>query len=199
MEPARPRRAGSLTTFIDVETTGLYLDHLTPDDQSQPHIVQIAAKCTNDEGRVAGAFQAIIRPTGWTIEPGAEKVHGISELRAQREGVDLLPVLALLKSFVDNSAMVVAHNYQFDRSVIASETVRLKRNADWILRRPHDRTFCTMESSTDVLKLPGKYGKFKWPSLAEALTLCPDFIHGGEHDAWHDVEACEAIYRRITQ
>ena len=57
---------------------------------------------------------------------------------------------------------------------------------------------CTKESSTDVLKLPGKYG-YKWPTLAEAYRHYTGEEIEGAHDALVDTEACLAVYRGLVQ
>ena len=54
------------------------------------------------------------------------------------------------------------------------------------------------ENSTDVLKLPGKYG-YKWPTLAEAYRHYTGQEISGAHDALVDTEACLVIFRALVE
>lgn len=54
--------------FFDTETTGL----------KSPHIVQLAALLTEEDGRECARLNVIIQPEGWTIPDEAAAVHGIT-------------------------------------------------------------------------------------------------------------------------
>jgi hypothetical protein len=55
-------------------------------------------------------------------------------------------------------------------------------------------TFCTMLSSVEVCRLPGRYGDYKWPRLAELHQHLFGADFAGAHDAAADVMACLRCY-----
>ena len=87
------------------------------------------------------------------------------------------------KDFVDfckDTKHFVAHNISFDRKFIPFE---LKNQ------------FCTKESNIDILKIPGKFGRYKWPRLNETakfygIELDENRWHGSEYDT----EICKEIF-----
>ena len=174
--------------FFDTETSSL-VDHKRSAGLHQPHAVQLAAILqSNDSTR---ELSSIIRPNGWTISPKAEEVHGISLERAQREGTPIEDVLQEFIWMLSMANIVVAHNITFDHKVVASEFIRLGLKEDLFAGK---RFFCTMMESKGVLKIPGYYGDYKWPSLAEAYRALVGGEIEGAHDAMCDVQACRAIY-----
>ena len=181
--------------FIDCETTnklqyGIPLNH--PD---QPRIVQLAAVLTDDSGTELGSFSFLIRPDGWTIPKEAEDIHGISTHMATLGGVPIALALAVLDKFAAMASTVVAHNIDFDLSMVESEHLRKPT----ILDRSKDN-FCTMKSSTNLCALPGKYaGQFKWPKLTEAHETLLGTAFDGAHDAMADVRACSRVYFELKR
>nr|DAX49790.1 MAG TPA: DNA polymerase III subunit alpha [Caudoviricetes sp.] len=87
------------------------------------------------------------------------------------------------KEFVDfckDTKHFVAHNISFDRKFIPFEL---------------EQQFCTKESNVEILKIPGKNGKYKWPRLNEAakyygIELDENRWHGSEYDT----EICKDIF-----
>ena len=87
------------------------------------------------------------------------------------------------KDFVDfckDTNHFVAHNISFDRKFIPFD---LKNQ------------FCTKESNINILKIPGKFGKYKWPRLNETakfygIELDENRWHGSEYDT----EICKDIF-----
>lgn len=60
---------------------------------------------------------------------------------------------------------------------------------------------CPMKLMTNVCKISGKYGNYKWPSVTEAYNfLFPkndyDEIHRGADDAFHEAEIVYELYKR---
>lgn len=83
-------------------------------------------------------------------------------------------------NFCKDTKHFVAHNISFDRKFIPFD---LKNQ------------FCTKESNIDILKIPGKFGKYKWPRLNEAakfygIELDEEKWHGSEYDT----EICKKIF-----
>lgn len=175
--------------FFDTETTDLP-DYALPPGRHQPHVVQLAAVLV--EGRTERSLDTLIRPDGWTIHPDALRVHGISMARAKEEGVPIAQAIASFDELLAETDLAVAHNIRFDRLLIDSEYVRLGQRPRW------PRTFCTMLTCTDIVRLPGYHGQYKWPTLEEAYSHFYRRPPTSAHNARADVRACMAIYQELS-
>lgn len=181
------------TLFYDCESTGLLRKGLPLDDPSQPRIVQMAAKLYDKDRTRVGGFVCLIRPDGWTIPEEASRIHGITEARASRYGVSIVAALKMFRDLVGQAFEIVAHNMAFDRALVERELMLGGFEGIW-WKRKADALFCTMEAAKPVLALPGKYGDFKFPSLAEAHAfLCPDVPFTVRHDAEADIDATARV------
>lgn len=182
--------------IFDSETTGKALWKEPADDPRQPRIVQLGAILYDDERRVVAEMNLVVRPDGWTVPAEAAAIHGFTTERAGAVGVRIRGVLALFLALAERADVVVAHNLAFDRMMVEIEIAR--RPAEELARLVEvwraKRKFCTMEESTEVLRLPGFFGKYKWPSLAEAHRHYLGVGFEGAHDAMADVRACAAVY-----
>ena len=112
-------------------------------------------------GRKLHEDSYIIRPEGWSIDPGAARIHGITDFRALREGVAMQVALGALQSALDQCDTLVAHNMAFDEKIVGAEFLRMIR------RNPLDgkRRLCTMEVFYSSLKAGGVL----WLQVAEAV------------------------------
>ena len=127
------------------------------------------------------------------ISPNAFAVHGISK-DMTKSGVSAASACQWIKETVDKCDLVVAHNAKFDVKMMDFEFKR------------HDmgefaptNVFCTMMESVNICNIPGRYGKPKWPSLAEALKeLCDEELVGA-HDALADTRACQKIFMGLVK
>lgn len=180
--------------FFDAESSGLMRDGLPDTDPSQPRLLQLAARLTDNDGKRLHSFAYLIRPEGWSIEVEAEKVHGISERRAHRFGIPVIEVLRAFRILVPMARHIVGHGIQnFDRRLITGELHRLKAKGDWWNRGAD--MIDTVEMTTPMLKLPGDFGH-KFPTLAEAH----DFFFPAQapyvatHDAEDDLLAVARVY-----
>lgn len=181
--------------FVDTETTGKALHKAPPDHPDQPRIVQLAAILYDTQRKVVAEFNCLIKPEGWTIPADATAVHGISTEQADTYGLKIGTALGVLCQLAKRAKLLVAHNAAFDCLVIHSELCRLK-NADFLFLFMNCERHCTMESSTNVLRIPSPYraGEFKWPKLAEAYHHFTGHELQGAHGASADTAACAAVY-----
>lgn len=178
--------------FYDTETTGkadFNADHTAP---HQPRIIQLAALLCDNTGRELASLNTLIEPDGWLIDPGAEAVHGISLEDCKRSGIPIVSALSVFNGMLIKAFCASGHNEKFDRMLVMSELHRMAK--------PHrfdgKDTFCTMQRTTDICRLPGRrFGQFKWPKLEEAFRhFFPDREMDSAHDAMSDVRACRDIY-----
>lgn len=187
--------------FFDTETTGLVKFKDGPDHVDQPRVVQYAALLYSDEGKEVGSISTLVR-TDVPIHHRAEAVHGISQMQSTLFGISPKTLVDLHTYWVNMAHTIVCHNVQFDKLVMATMDYSIYGFRKSLLG-PGERTyFCTMEKSTDVLRLSGKFGKYKWPKLTEA---CEYFFGKGEredfeleaHDALADVRMTKRVYMEL--
>lgn len=144
------------------------------------------------------------------VDPGAEKIHGFS--------VERLKVLSEGKTFEDiakevatdlQNGIFIAHNVDFDINFVRTEIERAHYPFDIAGQ------FCTMKYFENIIKLKGKYGKYKWPKLEETMNflgidskskgfnMSLQRLYGDEgisfHDARFDVCGLVAVYYKALK
>lgn len=173
--------------FNDTETTG-FAKQGEYIQEGQGRVCQIALLLTDAAGKSLAKFSTLIKPDGWIIGEGAQKVHGITMEECERFGVPAKTAFAMYNNFCSKATLRVAHNDEFDNKMMKIEqayyNASLQANVDIKLK-----SFCTMKSNTHIT--PGG----KWPKLEFTLqhytgrSLCDT-----AHDAMFDAEACRDIY-----
>jgi DNA polymerase III subunit epsilon len=182
--------------FFDTETSGLPRSHQAPvsDLANWPRIVQIAWLLTDRQGTTHQAVEAIIRPEGFSIPADAARVHGITTARAIAEGQPLPQVLNQFLAALRQADTLIAHNLAFDEKVLGAELLRCGLPNPLPIQRRH----CTMEASTALCQLPGRYG-YKWPRLDELHRHLFGRGMDAAHNALVDVEACARCFFQLRQ
>jgi len=181
--------------FFDTETTGKYdfkAPHTAP---QQPYLVQLAMILDDLEGNTIEEYETIIRVSEINIPISAAEIHGITTAIANAHGIDVLKALGKFNDFWKVSNKIVAHNVEFDMKVMRCAFHR--KGLEPLFKMTP--TYCTMQHSTDVLKLPGRYG-YKWPKLDEAYRVLvdPEGFEGA-HNALNDVRACRDVYYALRR
>lgn len=161
--------------FLDTETTGLpKVRGVGPkeDPENWPRLVEIAWAVGDspvaEDLEWFGYRQAhyLIFPDGWEIPPEATAVHGITTEQCRQDGVMFAWALEQLAQALESVETVVAHNAEFDLSVIEAECLR------YGLANPLEgrEVYCTKEQATEFCAIPSNFRhgrRYKWPSLAE--------------------------------
>jgi DNA polymerase III subunit epsilon len=184
------------TLILDTETTGL-VNHKSPDHTIQPHPVQLACILVQ-ENKIMSMVSVIVNPSV-PIHEGASKVHGLTTEVVEHVGISVKAATGLFLNFLNKADRIVAHNIDFD--IIVTEAMIYRSLADYDLdnyrRMPR---VCTMHSTSAVCRLPGKFGKYKWPKLSEAYsTLVDPTGFEGAHDAMTDVIACWKVLKALEE
>jgi DNA polymerase-3 subunit epsilon len=184
--------------IFDTETTGMVNWREAPEHASQPDLVQLAMILVETEGWVVRVRCSMLvqLAEGVEIEPEAEATHHISARDCERYGVAPTAALLLFNQLCMQADMLVAHNMSFDETIMLAALHRLGRKPN---RMEGKQQVCTKELTTDILKIPGKYDKYKWPTLAEAYRHYTGLEIEGAHDALADTEACLAVYRGLVE
>ena len=182
--------------FFDTETTGVPLNYKAPssDTNNWPRLVQLAWILTDEEGNRIHTGNLIVKPEGFTIPTDATRVHGITTQRANEEGVPLAEVIEQFKADLDVATYIVGHNIEFDKKIMGAEMIRL--GMDDIL--DSKKSYCTMQSSIDFCKIPGKYG-YKYPKLQELYKKLFGNEFDDAHNAMSDIEATEQCFWELRK
>jgi len=174
--------------FLDTETTGV-----TPADR----IVSICCAFYDSRGRKLNSLYALIRPDGFKVPLAASAIHGITTEQALRVGHPLLTTLSTINSeiTVQSPSLLVGHNVEFDRGILSNEYERVGIQDAF---RAMDY-FCTMKQTTGICRIPGRYGKFKWPRLDELYGILFGQERVGSHNAQKDVEDCARCFFELKR
>ena len=182
--------------FFDVETSGFINKKLSAHDPKQTWIMQIAF-ILSDEKRIYTEFSSLIRADDRTCHPGAQAVHQISVEECNSGGMDEADITDIVyERFFEGERLLIAHNIFFDLALVKHLILRAGYQSDFVDDFP---LFCTMKSSTDLCKLPGKYGKYKWPKLTELYRFLFNEDFEGAHDALADVRATRRCYYKLKE
>jgi len=185
--------------FFDTETSDKFnfkIQHYY--DENFPWPVQIGVVLA-EEGIAYAELNLIVKPEGRIISEGAYKVHQIDTKLAERVGVFEADLLVTFMRLVKNADILVAHNYQFDSQIMAGSLFRCnyKKGAESLISNtPY---FCTMKDSTNLCKLPGNYGSYKWPKLSELHQFLFNEGFMGAHDAMYDIRATMKCYYELKK
>jgi DNA polymerase III epsilon subunit-like protein len=182
--------------FFDTETTGVPLNYNAPssDTQNWPRLVQLAWILTDENGNRILTGNLIVKPDGFNIPADASKVHGISTERAKEEGVPLAEVIERFKSDLNMATYIVGHNIEFDKKIVGAEMIRLGMKDIMDSKK----SYCTMQSSIDFCKIPGKYG-YKYPKLQELYKKLFGIEFDNAHNAMSDIEATEKCFWELKK
>ena len=144
------------------------------------------------------------------IDPGAEKIHGFSVERLKElSGGQTFKDIAEEVAIDLKDGIFIAHNVKFDIDFVKTEIER----AGWAF--DIGGQFCTMKYFENIVKLKGKYGKYKWPKLEECMNFLQidskgksfndglQRLYGDEgisfHDARFDVCGLVTVYYKALK
>jgi DNA polymerase-3 subunit epsilon len=185
----------NLGLFYDTETTGLPDWKNPSEEESQPHLVQLAALLADmDEKKIIQSMDVIIKPDGWEIPDEVSEVHGITSELAEMVGIPEEQALDMFLSLWDGRDRI-SHNKTFDQRIIRIATKRYCDEEIIEAWADKDSHHCTMLQAKPIMQLlpMNRYG-FKSPRLSEAYK----FFTGNElenaHTAMADAQACLEIY-----
>jgi DNA polymerase III subunit epsilon len=182
--------------ILDCETSGLPRYNLPADDPAQPHVAAVALILVDEHFKVEREYEALIRPDGWEMEPGAMAVNGLTMERLAENGIPILSALPVYTDAIDEGRVIVAYGTRFDTKCMRGELRRARLDD----RFERTRTICAMQSCVGVCKIPkAKGGGYKFPKLAEAYRHFFKRDFEFPHSALADARACLAIFRKLNE
>ena len=184
--------------IFDTETTGLPRNWKAPltDFSNWPRCVQLAWQLHDVDGKLLEVKNYIIKPEGYDIPFNAEKIHGISTERANRQGMPLAEVLIEFVKDVEKCKFVIGHNVSFDNSIIGCELLR-NEMPNLLADFP---AIDTKDDATNYCAIPGgRGGRFKWPKLTELHVKLFGEAFAEAHNASADVEATARCFLELVR
>ena len=184
--------------IYDTETTGLPKDYKAPltDSENWPRLVQLAWQIHDENGELLDVKNFIVRPEGFTIPYGSEKIHGISTERAQKEGQELEFVLLEFNKALESVSTISGHNIEFDNNIMGAEFIRKQMKTTLFDKNSVD----TKNASTNYCALPGgRGGKYKWPNLGELYQKLFGESFDAAHNASADVQATARCFLELIR
>ncbi len=158
-------------------------------------------------GYIYSRHNHIIKPDNWVVPTvaelmaaGEDKPHffeenNISTERCEKEGVPLPVVLDFFLTDLSLCKIYINHNLKFDYNVTLAEMVRYDK---YPLKEVKFK-ICTMMTAKDILKLPGRFGDYKYPSLQELHKYLFLVEFDGNHDALSDVIATANCFIELVK
>lgn len=188
--------SNNVVLFMDTETSGKANFNNTY-KQNQPWIVQLAM-ILSDKDKIYSEISLLIQSNGRQVEQEAFAVHGIASDITEKHGITETTACYMFLELFANCDIISCHNIAFDRLFVAHMLYNNKfTNISETLFKK--KSFCTMNSGTKICKLPGAYGKYKWPTLQELYNHLFGEIFSGAHDALTDVRATRKCYYEINK
>lgn len=187
--------------IFDVETTGFtkYMDKNGVDLKNHNRMTQLAFLVADTKKwEVIDEYSSLIRPDSWFVP--AEQFfidNGMSTDKCMKFG---LPASFVLEQFVEalkTTDIKIAHNLVFDNRIVQNE-LRIYGFATELFK--YKKSICTMKSSVDFCKIPGRYkGSYKWPKLMELHNILFGAKFDGAHDALYDVRATYKCLKKLVE
>ena len=184
-------------TIFDTETTGLPVRDGKLSDQ--PHVIQFASQTFEYDPKSRrfieiSRYNQMIKPLA-PISADSVRITGITE-----EMVANMPTFSQVADQViaifRNTDLAVAHNLSFDQEILSFEMERLGLPKNCLPAN----TFCSMEGTRNLCKLPGKSGySYKSPKLMELHQFLLNESFTEAHNAEKDVEALARCVKVLLQ
>ncbi len=184
--------------IFDTETTGLPLRWDAPldDFDNWPRLIQLAWQIHDDKGELVEIKSFLVKPDGFIIPRGSEKIHGISTERATKEGDPIDFVLNEFNKALEKSDTIAGHNIEFDNNIVGSEMLRAGISTILFDKNSVD----TKTVSTNYCALPGgRGGNYKWPTLEELYLKLFNETFVAAHNATADVQATARCFFELIR
>jgi DNA polymerase III epsilon subunit-like protein len=146
--------------------------------------VSLSAARFSSRGRLIDTFDAIIYPNDFLISEKSIEVHGITQDYAEKNGRPFTEVFTDFVKFIGpRTTTLVAHNAQFDTSVLRSEMIRHNLNLSLL---DNINFVCTMKLYKERFLKPIKLGELYKDIFGEEFE--------NAHNSLADCIACGRVY-----
>lgn len=192
-----------MALIIDVETIGLPQRDGLPYGQNPSYeklnmydsarIVQVSMMLCNEHFEQVELNDFIIKANDFTI--GKSKFHCITNKISTTKGIPFAEVAEVLSTYLKQVTHIVAHNANFDISIINSELYRLGMYS-LIAELKTKQILCTMNHTKLIVNAQNNYG-VKDPSLEELYYYVFKQNITNHHNSKDDVINLHSIVKRM--
>jgi len=193
-----------MALIIDVETTGLpkrgnlsfgqlplYQDLSSYEDA---RVVQVSMMLCNENFEEVEFNDFVVKTDGFTINNS--NFHGITNEISESQGIPFSKIAEIISLYLKKVSHIVAHNANFDISIINSELYRLQLYS--IIDEIKTKSIlCTMKHTKTIVKAKYKTGGIKYPSLAELYSYVFEKNIENAHNSKYDVINLHAIVKNM--
>lgn len=164
------------------------------DSFNWPRMIHCSWIILDDNYKPIKDYNCLIKPDGFTITEDTAKKAG-EELSKFDSGDPLEEVLEKFKESVEEVQYIFSFNLDFNENIIAAEYHRLGQKNPLL----YTDKFCLMQESTWYCKIPGRGGKYKWPSLNELHAICFQQKYSPAGNARADVIAASRCFIKLIK
>ncbi len=184
--------------IFDIETTGLpqcisfnnYYDPRETKYYDNSRMIELGYIICSRNGILIKEVDNLIKPDNFSINNS--NIHGITNVMANGFGKDIKTVLNDLQKDLKNVSTIIAHNINFDYSILLSECYRyFDINHTIITDIISKHQICTMKMGKDFLNT------YKFPKLIDLHKHLFNRDIKQEHRALSDVKLCAECYYRM--
>lgn len=159
-----------------------------------PRMIHCSWIVLNEDFKLVEDYNCLVKPDGFTISEEAISKSG-EEAEKFEKGDPVNEVLSKFKDSLEQVQYIFSFNLNFNESIIAAEYHRAgQRNPLLYLDK-----FCLMQESTWYCKIPGRGGKYKWPSLNELHATCFNQKYSPAGNARADVIAASRSFIKLMK
>jgi DNA polymerase-3 subunit epsilon len=170
--------------IIDIETCGFLRENGV--------IVEVGIVSLDTKtGKIDPVFSSVCREKHLRAKHRDAWIFKNSDLTVEevRTAPDLTEIVPLIQEHIDNLDAITAYNKNFDFNFLRNRGIRIDR--EWP---------CPMLAATQICKLPGNRGGYKWPKVEEAWKhFFPDEpyteAHRGFDDALHEARIVYELHK----
>jgi len=190
-----PATNQAVYAVIDTEGSGTFDFTQDADADGQPRLAQLALLRCDADFNVLSSYAGYVRPDGWTMDPAATAVNGLTDEFLNEHGKPVTEVLSEYQNAIEEGLIVVAFNAQHDCKQLRGELRRAEM--DDMFERT--RNICVMRGSAGCGMRPD--GKKGWPKLEHVrafLGLNTEGAHKADRDA-EDARRCAQHLKSIDR
>lgn len=197
---------------FDTETTGLLptkFPRIASSLTKFPHIVQLSYLIydTDTHKVVHEQDDIIMLPLDVEMPEQSMAVHGISKQLCTNRGIHIESALEIFALYVKQCNCIVAHNIDFDMTMIEVECMRTNTPYPFTNEKIY---YCTMNKTKDLCNIVRKYRNvgpngqprmesyIKKPTLNELHVYLFKRSPKGLHDSMIDVRVCFRCFLKVV-
>jgi len=182
-----------MALIIDVETTGLPIRNGLKYGEFPPYeklnlydtsrVVQITLMLCNEKLEQVELKDFIIKADNFSIDNSS--FHGITNEISENKGIPFSEVVEVIKLYLPKVTHIIAHNLNFDISILYSELYRLNMHSV-ISDVKSKGMICSMKDTKNIVRSTNNYG-IKDPSLKELYYFVFHKDMENAHNSKYDV------------